>query len=122
MSTIIIDYRADEEIIFNLGKLGYTVIPSFNNNNVSVHLSGHPDMQICKCSDNVFVSSPECYEYYNEVLKNFNICLIKGKTPLESHYPKDVAYNVAWIGEMAIHNFNFTDTLIKEYFDKVYNS
>ncbi len=116
MKAVIIDYRADKEIINSLKSLGFDIIPTVENKEVSPPLWGHADMQICKCSDNVFISTPLCYEYYKNKLADFNVKIICGKTTLGSNYPKDIAYNVAWIGKSAIHNFDYTDANIKEYF------
>ena len=116
MKSVIIDYRADEEIINSLKSLGFGIIPTVENKVVSKPLWGHADMQICKCSDDLYICAPLCYEYYKNKLADFNVKIICGKTTLDSNYPKDIAYNVAWIGKSAIHNFNYTDAYIKEYF------
>ena len=112
MRAVIVDYRADVKIITSLEKIGYKVIPSVNNTNVSLELSGHPDMQICKCGDNIFVCAPECYEYYRNTLSSFGVTLICGKTTLGCNYPCDIAYNVAWIGDIAVCNVKHTDSVV----------
>lgn len=112
MKCVIIDYRADETIISSLKKLDYNVVPSMKNQAVSDALSGHPDMQVCKCSADVFVCAPECYEYYKKTLSSVDIKLICGKTMLGCNYPGDVAYNVAWIGDMAVCNTKHTDPVV----------
>lgn len=114
MSSVIVDYRTDKKIVTALNILGYQVIPSTNNTNVSVALSGHPDMQICNCGNNTFVCAPECYNYYKNVLTDPNIHLICGKTVLGCNYPYDVAYNVAWIGDIAVCNKKHTDSVVVE--------
>ncbi|UKI35627.1 MAG: hypothetical protein L6V93_16145 [Clostridiales bacterium] len=38
-----------------------------------------------------------------------------GETALESHYPGDIAYNIARVGRFVIHNFKYTDSVIKIY-------
>ncbi len=112
---VIADYRADNQIVLNLKKLGYDVISSMNNPSVSVHLSGHPDLQICKCSAKTYICAPECYDYYKAVLDKYNIELIMGKTRLSGNYPGDIAYNVARVGNSAIHNFRYTDSAITDF-------
>jgi len=113
MSAIIIDYRADDEIVRNLGELGITVIKSCKNTQVSPALSGHPDMQICKLPNGIYVCDKNCYEYYKNALSEYDIRLICGTSHLNCNYPNDIAYNVAWIGEWAVHNTNYTDPHIK---------
>ena len=123
MNGIIADYRIDNKIVYTLEKMGYKVIPSMNNTNVSSALSGHPDMQICKCDSDIFVCAPECYEYYKTVLNEYNTKLLCGKTSLKCNYPDDIAYNVARVGDIAICNERHTDTVIKEIFGfTIFNS
>lgn len=114
MSAVILDYRADKEILFNIDKLGIDVIPSFQSLRVSKELAGHPDLQICKISDRIYVCSPESYEYYKKVLAKYKIRLICGDLHLGSNYPDDIAYNVARVGDIAIHNTLCTDSTIKK--------
>lgn len=116
MRGVIVDYRIDEKIVSSLSTLGYRVIKSINNKCVSPFLSGHPDMQICKCADGVFACAPNCYDYYMEALAPFNVKIICGNTELECNYPKDIAYNVACIGNIAVHNFKYTDCVLNDYF------
>lgn len=115
-NAVIIDYRVDKAISNTLTGLGFDVIYSAENMAVSSELSGHPDIQICKCSDNTFICCPTCYDYYVDKLAPYHVNVICGKTQLSSNYPKDIAYNVAWIGDKAIHNLLYTDSYIKKYF------
>ena len=93
--------------------LGIEIIPSFCNKNVSEPLWNHTDMQIVKIGD-IYVCAPECYEYYRKKLKKFNVKLIKGDTELSSNYPCDIAYNITVTEKIAVHNFKYTDNVIKE--------
>lgn len=114
---VIVDYRASDEIIKNLEKLDLKIIFSTENKFVSPDLCGHPDMQICKCGENTFVCAPDCYDYYKKVLSEFNVNLIQGGTFLNCNYPEDIAYNVAWIGDSAVHNVAYTDKKILRFFE-----
>ncbi len=118
MKAVIVDYRVDKEIVNSIENLGLDVIFTTKNTEVSPELCGHADMQICKCSDSVFVCTPSCYEYYKNVLKCFNVKIISGNSSLGSNYPWDIAYNVAWIGKSAVHNFDYTDLCIINYFSE----
>ncbi len=119
MNAIILDYRADSEIVFNLNKLGIDIIPSFQSLLVSEELSGHPDLQICKVDEGVFVCSAESYDYYKKALKKHKIHLICGDSVLDRNYPHDIAYNVARVGDIAIHNTTYTDLKIKKEFARL---
>lgn len=118
MSAVILDYRADSEIVFNINKLGIDVIPSFQSLQVSEELSGHPDLQICEISNGVYVCSVESYEYYKTALLGYKIRLVCGDSVLKRNYPDDIAYNVARVGDTAIHNTLYTDLKIKEELDR----
>ncbi len=118
MRAVILDYRADEAIVNKLQELGYKVIHSMENKDVSPALAGHPDLQICKCSSDVYFCCPSCYKYYKDVLADYGVEVIMGETSLSSNYPTDIAYNVAWIGNAAVHNLRYTDLCIKKYFAK----
>ncbi len=120
MKGAIIDFRADGAIVNNLERLGVKVIPSMENTEDAAALSGHPDMQICKCADDVYVCCPSCYEYYKNALSEFNVKIFKGDTSLDSNYPRDIAYNVAWIGKTAVHNFRYTDPVISAFFENAH--
>lgn len=109
---VIVDYRTDKDIIASLESLELEVILSNKNESVLPALWGHPDMQICKCIDNAFVVCPDCYDYYKNELYRFGVDVYKGKTYLNSNYPQDIAYNVARIGDTAVHNFSYTDSEI----------
>lgn len=116
MRGVIIDYRSDEKICARLKSLGFDVIKSAENKCVSPYLSGHPDMQICKCTDDTFVCAPNCYEYYKFALAPYDVNILCGNTELECNYPMDIAYNVACVGNIAIHNFKYTDSVLNDYF------
>lgn len=115
MKAVIIDYRTDEEIVISLKKLGFKVIPTTFNDSVSTPLCGHADMQICKCADDLYVCAPVCFEYYKKRLAEYNVKIICGNTDLDCNYPGDIAYNVAWMGKLMIHNFKYTDLYIRQF-------
>ncbi len=97
----------------NLKAFGYDVKSSCKNSNVLPSLAYHVDMQLVKISVNKLVSAPECYDYYTHMLKKYGIDLICGNTFLSCNYPGDIAYNII-IGEnYAIHNFKYTDSVLK---------
>ena len=97
-----------------LKRLGYNLVFSYNNKAVNSYLSKHVDMQLVKTNENTLVSSPECFEYYNDVLASNHIRLVKGESSLSRNYPGDIAYNVSVGKDNAIHNFKYTDSVVKE--------
>ena len=78
----------------------------------------HTDLQVHHLGDSLIVSAPECYEYYKSKLEKYGFEVIKGKTWLGGNYPADIAYNIARGGKVAFHNARYTDSVIKEFFEK----
>lgn len=107
---IILSSDVYDDSLQTLKKLGYEVIYSFENKNVSTFLRKHVDMQLVRIND-MLICAPECYDYYKQ--KNFgDLFLIKGDTTLSSNYPDDIAYNINIGDEYAVHNFDYTDSAI----------
>ncbi len=105
---IVIAKDAPQKAKKNLKNMGYCVIQSAPLSNVNKALKYHPDMQLVK-GDKCYICAPECYEYYKPYFEMLNIRLVKGSTTPEEKYPFDVCYNVAVVGNYAVHNFNYTD-------------
>jgi len=111
----IVDKKAPEEFLKNLEKLKITPILS-SSIPVMESVSTHPDMQIFHLGGNKMVCEHSVYEYYNEILSPLGFDIICGKTKTDSNYPKDIAYNIARVGNYAIHKKSYTDTEILDYF------
>lgn len=114
----IVDGRVDNEIVTNLEKLNITVIKSIECKELGPYISYHPDMVMHPISFDTLLIAPNVYEYYKEVLTPLGIMVIKGDTVLSDKYPYDVAYNVARLKDIAIHNFKYTDEILKFYLKK----
>lgn len=111
---ILVDEKIDSVYENYLKSLNYKVIKIIKNNNIYSEISSHTDIFCVKIRNNLIVE-PNIYEY----LKSNNIPnLIKGRSNLESKYPKDIRYNICIIGNLALHNFNYTDEIILKYIDK----
>ncbi len=118
----IIDYRAEKQAINNLKNNVDKIILS---NPLDVHNSicGHPDLAVCKISDNTVIVCPSQYDYYKNHLPDINV--ICGRSEPSGKYPNDIFYNAACFKDAAIHNFDFTDeitlSVIKQKFSKHIN-
>lgn len=117
MKLCIVDKNIPVEIIKALKGKGYRIVLSLSLSGITGALATHPDIQLCKISDEVVVVEPTTYDYYIRELAPFGITVIKGKTRVESPYPKDVPYNLATNKSLAIHNFNFTDEMILKHLE-----
>lgn len=112
-SAIIVSDDLYPESRKKLESFGIEVCFSFCNANVSTPLQKHTDMQIVQIGDK-YVCAPESYEYYKSITGKYNLELIRGNTELSSNYPADVAYNITVTERVTVHNFKYTDAIIKE--------
>lgn len=107
--------------VATLNKLGISVYHSCKNKFVSPPLDGHADMQLVRLKNNKYLCAPQCYEYYRKLFGKTDCELICGNTYLSSNYPEDIAYNIVVTESYAVHNFKYTDGILKESLnDKIF--
>lgn len=117
---VIVDYRTDYKIINSLEKKNIKVYLTCEMRNLSFAVKGHADMSICHVGGNRFICEPSAYEYYINTLNIDGIEIIKGSSTLESTYPHDIAYNIAWISSnKIIHMSKYTDIFVKSNVNNV---
>ncbi len=95
-----------------LAQGGFELLHSYENKAVAPPLWYHADMQLCALSDGKYISSPECWDYYKNIVEKDNI--LRGNTYLSCNYPADIAYNILVSKSCAIGNFKYTDPLLLE--------
>ena len=110
---IIMSPHTYDDTINCMKEFGFDIFFSYENKNVSEPLKYHADMQISNISSSLYVCAPECYDYYEGKLKKYNKSIIRGNTFLSCNYPRDIAYNIIITDTYAIHNFKYTDSVIK---------
>lgn len=110
---VIIAGNANDKIIDNLKKKGIKVIKTIKCKNVDNSIAYHPDIVIHPIDHNTLIIAPSVFSYYENKLKDFNIKLIKGEKKLKDKYPDDIAYNVGRVHKIAVHNFAYTDKILK---------
>ncbi|HKM02016.1 MAG TPA: hypothetical protein VJ083_08205 [Sedimentibacter sp.] len=115
---VIIDYRANEEILNYIKNLNIEPIKTLKCSDLQEPVDGHPDMVIHPIDFKTFVVAPNVYDYYRNVLGSKGIKVIKGGKTLSRNYPEDIAYNVARIGRYAVHNMQHTDQVLKYYLEE----
>ncbi len=118
ISTCIIDARVSNNIEKNLNKIGIKTIKTPKCLEVYNAISYHPDIQFFNCGDGKIIVSPNVYDKYIEILKDYNIEIEKGEKILSRKYPNDIVYNVCIVGKYAIHNFKYTDNKVLDYIEK----
>lgn len=116
--TVIVAGNISEEIYENLRNMNLKVIKTIAHKKVHNSIKFHPDIVVHPINHNLLVVEPSVFSYYKEKFKNTHIKILKGAIELDSEYPLDIAYNVGRIGNYAIHNFKYTDEVIKYYLKK----
>lgn len=115
---VIVDGRISKEIQENLEKLGLEILKTIKCEEVHESISYHPDIVIHPVNHKTLIVAPNVFEYYRYKLKNKGINIIKGEKVLSSKYPNNISYNVGRLSDLAIHNFKYTDEVLKYYLKK----
>ena len=110
---VIIDPRLDEECITNLRHNGFSVIAAPLTDLVDTPVSGHPDIQMFIHEKNLFVH-PDIDKKFIKSIEGY-VNVIQCSTKLKKNYPDDIPYNIALVGDYAIHRKGFTDKIIQDY-------
>lgn len=105
----IVDFRMRGIEKEYIKSLGYELIENRFNLNTYDEIASHPDIYYTNVGDNVFCDP-------NRYLDGFNC--IKGVSEVKENYPLDIPYNVAVMGNIAVHNFDYTDEILKKYLEK----
>lgn len=114
----IVDGRINKDIEENLKKIGLEILKTTKCEEVHESISYHPDIVIHPVNYNTLVVAPNVFDYYRDNLKNKGINIIKGEKVLSSRYPDNIAYNVGRLSNLAIHNFEYTDEVLKYHLRK----
>ncbi len=78
----------------------------------------HADLQICHLGGPYILAAPEVFSFYEKTLAPLGFSVLRGETRIQSTYPGDAAYNIARIGNAAIHNPEITDPVALRFFEK----
>lgn len=111
MKRLIVDCRMRKIEKDKLKELGFELIEIKPSKNVYEEISSHVDIFTCKIGNTIIIE-PSQYAQIIDKIENKNIK--KGREKVSSKYPEDIKYNVCIIGKKAIHNFQFTDSSVKE--------
>ena len=109
---LIIDERMRQIEKEKLKELGYKLIEIKQSNHVYEEISSHVDIFTCKIGNKLIVE-PTQYDNIKQNIKDDSI-VAQGKELVQAKYPFDIKYNVCILGKMALHNFVYTDSKIKE--------
>ncbi len=114
MPFCIADFRTDKKILKNIEKLGFECILMPPNKFVSQCCCGHPDISLCRISENEIIYAKGFDENFLKDLKSRGVILYEGRSLLSEKYPYDIKYNAAVIGNYLIHKTVYTDGTVKE--------
>lgn len=113
MKGVIVDFRISPKSKEALKKLGYRIIKTFSHPSLQKPVCGHPDMLICKISDNVFFAETTICGFLSKEFPDRQF--FDGITKLKPEYPHDIAFNCARVGNFLFCNEKYTDKRIIEY-------
>lgn len=115
MKYLIIDKRMRPIEKDKLKQLGYKLIELEQNTNIYEEISSHVDIHVCKIGSKLIVEKSK-YPKIKDCIREWNnsIRIEIGQDFISQNYPQDIKYNVCIIGNKAIHNFEYTDSKIKE--------
>ena len=105
---VIIDNRMREKEKNKLEELGYELLEINTSDKVYSEIVSHVDIFTCKVGEKIIVEPSQ----YMKLSKIPNV--IKGKEEIQEKYPFDIKYNVCTIWKKAIHNFQYTDSKLKQ--------
>lgn len=112
-STVLIAKNTPENVVKRLKDLGLSVLFGSEINYEVKPVSMHIDTQISYMGEGRFVASPLVIDHYNSILPE--AVIVPGKSDSCGTYPDDCAYNIAYSGTFAIHNFKYTDDEILKF-------
>lgn len=105
----VIDFRMRKVEKEYIKSLGYELIENRFNLNVYDEISSHVDIYFVKAGQVIFAAPEKA-----DMPFTAQICT----TSVGENYPDNVAYNVCIMGKYAIHNFKYTDPIVKMYLTK----
>lgn len=118
VNTVVVDFRAGDEILKSLKELNIEVIKTINCNELYDSIKGHPDILFHHIGGNSIVLAPNIYEKLSLRFIKKGFAVTKGDAWLRRNYPYNIAYNVLRIGDYAFHNLKYTDKQIRLLYEK----
>lgn len=103
---VIIDKRMRKIEKQKIQDIGYEIIEVQTNQEVYPEISSHADIFACKVRNEIIIEPSQKFKE----LSNF----VYGEEKIRIKYPQDIKYNVCIIGNIAIHNLDYTDKILKQ--------
>lgn len=106
----VVDFRMRKIEKEYIKSLGYILVENEFNLNTYDEISAHPDIYYTKIGDVIFAAP--------EKAKKAPFNVVNCVTEVGDKYPLDVPYNVCVVGNNALHNFKYTDNIVKFYLER----
>lgn len=118
--TLIVSPLMPDECKQSLLDMQFNLVFSAPLDGVQEGVKYHPDMQLVR-ADEKWICAPQVLDYYKPYFDDCGLKLDCGESTPEYNYPQDIAYNVAIMGNFAIHNFKYTDKAFiqNSHFEKI---
>lgn len=114
---VLVDNRISWQMENELKKRNIEILKSIECKSTYDSIKYHPDICVFNLGNGSIIVEPSVYEKYKTMLERYNFKIIKGESEVKDKYPYNVQYNVAIVGEYAIHNFKYTDPKILKYIE-----
>ncbi|MDK2902769.1 MAG: hypothetical protein PWQ93_688 [Clostridiales bacterium] len=114
VTLMLVDGRINKVMEYNLKQKGIRIIKTQPLPQLLPAIAYHPDMMLYPIQGDTVVVAPNISPDVVAQLKDEDFNILYGKAALCGNYPKDIAYNIARIGNNAMHNFKYTDSMTHE--------
>lgn len=118
VTLIMLDARSITRLKTSLLRKNIKWIENSPCKDLSSPVAGHPDMMCHPVGGKKIVIAPNASEFLKNQLIQHDFEILIGNTILESNYPKNIAYNVARIGDVALHHLKYTDSVLRNELEK----
>lgn len=100
---LICSNKLDKKLIYLIESLGIKYIPSINNLNVNKNIMDHPDISIFELKKNNFLIAENLFLKYENLLKDYDLQLIRDNEDFSESYPNDSFLNVFKFQKYYLH-------------------
>ncbi|MGL5416882.1 MAG: DUF6873 family GME fold protein [Clostridium sp.] len=116
-----VDYRVSDIEILNLKNLDLKIIKMPKCDLVYNAINGHVDIQmaILNKKEKLILLQKDIPKYFLKHLDDLNISYILSKKSLSKSYPNNIFLNALITNKFLLHNLNFTDSTLLDYFKEL---
>lgn len=108
----IVDCRITEKEFASLSRLGVNALLCPKHNSLYYAISSHPDIQIFILNKDHLIIQKDLDKFLESSLHNIGKKLTYSEMSIGCKYPHDIILNCLILGDLFIHNLNYTDSKI----------